>query len=417
VLRLNGDSETIPKAMMAAFGVCFLLAAGFTLAATEGVLLGACVVALAGVSREFVGAAVRVGSDVPFCALVWMLLALSARPGGWRAGRTAAIAGLGVAAILFRALGVALVPAAVVLWLLQRRETGPGPLVAGISWVAAFVALSVALPVATSYAQQMTLGGPSFLEGLVSGLAEYRHAVLDALLYPFPWNPANDAHHLISVAVTLAGLAMWFRRSWRGLTMWFALAYGAIALVFPLHTTRYMLPLLPLFLVGFLRGVETIVQLVLRGSRGRRAAAVTVVAVALLVAGGIRSRVAEPSIGDLTEHASVQRLFAALRHECGTGVRPRIVFFNPRVLTWRTGIPAMGFFRAAPDDVISEICEKGITHVIVGDQGTDNPGSASITHAVDAHPGCFVRTFESAEFTAYRFDRGSCGDHAERGGR
>ena len=82
----------------------------------------------------------------------------------------------------------------------------------------------------------------------------------------------------------------------------------------------------------------------------------------------------------------------------------RVAFVNPRVLTWETGIPAMGFFEASPDATIREFRAKRITHVVVGDLDTDPKHFKSLQAAVAARPDAFRRLFAEGAFTVYAFD-------------
>jgi hypothetical protein len=82
----------------------------------------------------------------------------------------------------------------------------------------------------------------------------------------------------------------------------------------------------------------------------------------------------------------------------------RTLFVNPRVLTWETGVPAMGFFLASPDSTLAELRAQRITHVVVGDVGTDGMRSRSIARAVTERPDAFRAMFAEGVFTVLRFD-------------
>jgi hypothetical protein len=105
----------------------------------------------------------------------------------------------------------------------------------------------------------------------------------------------------------------------------------------------------------------------------------------------------------LEEAAGVKSLFTRLS-DANRTAPARVAFVNPRVLTWETGIPAMGFFEASPDSTLAEFRAKRITHVIVGDLGTDPRHYKSVQAAVAARPGAFRRLFAEGVFTVYAFD-------------
>lgn len=221
---------------------------------------------------------------------------------------------------------------------------------------------------------------------------------------------ASSSVASIAAGVMLIGLAVWLKSGWRSLTIWFALAYAAVALVFPLHAVRYMLPFVPLFALGLVLGISALVKFARPALAPKRAVAVAAMAVVVLAAAGAARLAGQPRTVGLTERESVRQLFDWVRQENAAPNTARVVFFNPRVLTWETGVAAMGYFRADPDRVLSECCAKGITHVIVGDLGTENPGSAAIDRAVEEHPELFTPVFRSDGFTAYRLDRQPCGN-------
>ena len=74
------------------------------------------------------------------------------------------------------------------------------------------------------------------------------------------------------------------------------------------------------------------------------------------------------------------------------------------MLTWHTGVPAMGFFLAGTDTTLAELRAKHITHVVVGDLETDPLRAPSIAAAVAARPAAFQRLFTDGAFTIYAFD-------------
>jgi hypothetical protein len=105
----------------------------------------------------------------------------------------------------------------------------------------------------------------------------------------------------------------------------------------------------------------------------------------------------------LLDAPGVRRVFAHLRAAQDSG-SVRAVFMNPRVLTWETGVPAMGFFIADPDTTLAELRAKRITHVVVGDLDTDPLHAPAIAAVVAARPAVFRRLFAEGAFTLYAFD-------------
>jgi hypothetical protein len=64
----------------------------------------------------------------------------------------------------------------------------------------------------------------------------------------------------------------------------------------------------------------------------------------------------------------------------------------------------MGFFLAAPDTTLAELRARRITHVVVGDVGTDEKRARSLQTAVEARPAAFRRLFAEGVFTVYAFN-------------
>ena len=98
-------------------------------------------------------------------------------------------------------------------------------------------------------------------------------------------------------------------------------------------------------------------------------------------------------------------MFATTARARSESTPVRAVFMNPRVLTWETGVPAMGFFLANPDTTIAEFRARRITHVVVGDLATDPLRAPSIVRRWSSAPGCLpTRCSPRGAFTVYAFD-------------
>lgn len=398
------DGKPQPKLLMALFGAWFLIAVAVAIAAREGAPIAAGVVAVTAVAPAVVFGSSHAGSDVPFCAFVWTLIALADRRGRWGAARTAAAAAAGAAAVLTRAAGAALVPAALVFWLLRRKESGWGPLVVAGASAAAFGVMGFVLPVLSGYGDQAAVGLGGIVRVAFATIAKYRYGVFEALLYPFPSDALNDVYHLAALPLVVLGLASWLRRSASTFAAWFSLATVGVTLAFPLFTTRYLLPLYPLIVLGLLRGIELVSRLVLRTRTGLRPAVAAGCVAALVALAGLRLHAVQPRTAGLEELTPVRDLFAVLKAEHEKRPALRAVFFNPRVLTWETGVPAMGFFRAEPARVIAEMKAKGITDVVTGDLDSENPGTPALERTIAARPDAFHQDYSNGTFTVYRFE-------------
>jgi hypothetical protein len=134
-----------------------------------------------------------------------------------------------------------------------------------------------------------------------------------------------------------------------------------------------------------------------------RAARAALGVVGVIVTIALIREVSSPRPAALTDAPGATEVFARLAaaHDSGT---VRAVFVNPRVLTWHTGVPAMGFFTAPADTTIAEFRAKRITHVVLGDFQLDPGRSVSMSAAVAAHPHAFRRLYQAGVFTVYAFD-------------
>jgi hypothetical protein len=134
-----------------------------------------------------------------------------------------------------------------------------------------------------------------------------------------------------------------------------------------------------------------------------RAQNLTLAVTSVVVLAALGRALVRPSPPVFLEAPGVRAVFARL--EAARDTAPvRATFVNPRVLTWYTGIPAMGFFMASPDTTLAELRAKRITHVVVGDVDMDPIRAPSIAAAVAARPGAFRRLFTDGPFTIYAFD-------------
>jgi hypothetical protein len=170
---------------------------------------------------------------------------------------------------------------------------------------------------------------------------------------------------------------------------------------------RYLMPLAPLAIYLAALGIAVGVRWV--GARmhrdltipaARRAALAVTVA---LAAAALGQELARPAPVALMDAPGMAALFGRLRAARDTAP-VRALFMNPRVLTWETGVPAMGFFRAEPDTTLAEFRARRITHVVTGDLGTDEIRAESIEKAVRDRPEAFRRLFTEGAFTVYAFD-------------
>jgi hypothetical protein len=354
----------------------------------------------AGVSLQLARASVAVLADLPFAACVWGVVLLCDAPAEGRAGRWLAVAALGIAALSFRIAAVPLIPALVLVALL-RRAFKPAPYAVALLWGGCFLALDALLPMTSAVGSQFSPDAGRWIQHLTVNLRTYVYGLGQSLLYPFPWNRANDAYHLLAAGVAALGLLAWLRPRPFRVLMGFVLAYGAMLLLIPTRAERYLWVLYPLVGYALLAGLRALLGLRLDAARsGAWAVAVG----CLLAATAIATALRVPRDPGLEENPDVQELFGRLA-DVASQEPVRALFFKPRTLTWLTRIPAMGPFVAPPELVLDELDRQHITHVVLGDLGVNPERQASMRGALESEPASLRLYFENRSFRLYAFAR------------
>jgi len=272
--------------------------------------------------------------------------------------------------------------------------------------VVGLVAVAV-VPGSLAFARLIPRDPSVLFASVVNAAKIYPFATLDLFLYPLPGNRANDIYHLAICGLAAVGFVVWIRTAAKSLLAIFALCYVGMLLVLPMQDGRYLMPLAPLAIYLAALGIAVAVRWIAERTHrdlavpaARRAALVVTVAIAVAALG---QELARPAPVALMDAPGVKALFVRLRAARDT-TPVRVLFMNPRVLTWETGIPAMGFFRAEPDTTLAEFRARRITHVVTGDLDTDGMRARSIEQAVKDRPDAFRQLFTEGVFTVYAFD-------------
>ena len=224
------------------------------------------VLALVALNPALIRSAGMVMSEATFFGLTAGALALLARPNPSRRVLIAAGA-LAIAAALTRSVGVTIVGAAGLHWLLERRWRA-------VAWLALASALtvgpwlvwSVKAPVRDnqrSYAVDATARPAGQNTGLAGTLA--RRVAVNAPEYGIRQLPAtlpvpairdtlvdNWVAMILIVACGAVGMLELWRR-WRAAAL-YLLCYAALLLVWPWALDRFLIPVVPLFLVAMVTG-------------------------------------------------------------------------------------------------------------------------------------------------------------------
>ncbi len=115
----------------------------------------------------------------------------------------------------------------------------------------------------------------------------------------------------------------------------------------------------------------------------------------------------EPQVSNLFEWLSARSSSEAMR----------LVFIKPRILTWETGIPAMGLFMtpgsewrtelkcgdSATRTYLQQLKQNEITHVVVGDYGLAEILDELLRKVIAGCDSRFWLEFQNDSFAVYGF--------------
>lgn len=388
-----GHSLAATKFLMLLFAVAFLLIAGRYFGDRYGVWAGVAVILMTGVALETSYATQAPQSDLGFCAFLWGMFLLADSKERWSWRRVAAITLLGLAAFAFRTAALPLLPALGMYALIRWRELGTRALVPLFVWGAAVLG---AMPLfGSSLASAGTTVAPQFVR--------YRLAVFHAELYPFTANVANDWYHVVGTILVLIGLAVWLLETrLRSLVAIFTIVY-VLTLGFVSGTdNRYLWPAYPLIAFAFVHGLRAVIVLARRMWSERRVQQAALAGVALVVLVATMTAATRPRPASLLGMPDVQALFERVR-ALDRDASPRVVFVNPRVLAWSTGVHSMPQFAGDPDEILDQLRRSRMTHVVVGDIGVLSPLNTLFEDAIRVHRDRFVLEYENPTFRLYRF--------------
>lgn len=404
VVGTFGLGLLVPKILITLAAVGFLVMVMKRMSRHEDPTLLAVALGGSGLALETTYATNSPLSDLPFCAMLWGIVMLTDTPHALTWRRAVLIGLLTGYAIITRIAGVALLPAFVLLAIVRPRDRR---VLLGLT--AAFAAIAITVVAVVGIQKIPFLGqllrSPAVLWARMSTFGDkYRLPFFEATMYPFPWDLANDAYHLLALLMVPLGIIAFMRRFGRSLLGCLVLTYAVMILLAPVADARYLWPFWPVLLYWVVAGTRSVATRVPRlAPHGARLALLLGIVVLL---GGFRRAVITPSPDGLLGDPEVRALFTWVR-EHPERDSMRMVFVRARVLTIETGVPAMGVFQA-PDSVIeSELRRARITHVIVGDARIGLAGAASLASTVASRPALFTREYANGSFAVYRFHPGA----------
>lgn len=407
IFKLFGSSILLMQMVVFAGTLGFLVLAGRYFARVDSWQLGVSVTLLSGLVPRFPELSMQLLNDLPFCFLFWLTLWVvdSDRPMDLR--RVVLVTLLCGAAMAYRLAGVALIPALVLHGLVRFRDRRwvsfvPAAVLGGLG-LAALALTDIGIP---TWVVGIDWRPTALVAKLGGQVMQYRLGLVESLLYPLPWNLANDIYHLIAASLMLLGLASWLKTAWRSFAVSAAASYGVMLLILPATQSRYLWPLVPLVMFGTVRGFVLVLELLPRKPKlaARHAALVAAGLVGLSTMGNLLRL---PPVPPLMDDPATRQVMAWV--EPMVPESPRVVFFKPRLLAWETGVPSMALPLVADtvstEVVLEEFRRQGITHVITHRPETRYLDATSVLRTISDHPELFEEQHRNDTFIAYRFRR------------
>jgi hypothetical protein len=401
----GGFHWTTAKLTMALMAFPFFLLAGIALAREHGRAIGMAVMAMltVGLVVRPPAGATHIQTDLGFAALIWSVLVLLDRPGKMSWPSVAAIFALASMAMAYRYLGAALVPTIALYAFLHRERVGRRLLLPLTLWGLGGIAV-VALVGPDFLTTQVSTDVTWLWRGIRPLVNTYSEPAVASHLYPLPGNLPNDVFHVASLTLAVVGLVAWSRRSWRSAPWLFTAIYLLTLQMAFNRSGRYLIPLFPILIVGFLHGIRIALSAARAAWTERVAplaaactgAAVAASALVILLA-------TEPRAGGyLHEFRDADEMFSFLSSSADRE-NVRAAFVQPRVLAWRTGVPAMVLPNAEPEAILTEFERLGITHVVIDQLGLQPRRTERALGTIAAHACRFEMVFQNASFQVQRF--------------
>lgn len=349
----------------------------------------------------------RFGSVVPlsdpgFCALLWGLVLAVDTTVRWNWQRIALVTALGFAAMAYRVLGVAVVPALTLYALSTWRQHGGRALIPVALWAVTGIAVLLSGAVDVPFREYLLPRFDEIGDRITSMARVYKTSVFDLELYAFPREKLNDAYHAIASLLLVAGTGALLWRDRRTMMTTTVVAYVAILFVSPVSDGRYLWPMYPVLAAGLVLGAATVSRSIARYVRWYPRPPVPVaIALALVMLSSLRAELAVSAPLSLDRLPDAGQLFSWMRDR--NAKQPmRAMFVNPRVLTIETGVAAMGALALRPHMQLHALREREISHIVWQDAETNNCRARLLNSLPRIYPSHFALEYQNATFRVYR---------------
>ena len=338
-------------------------------------------------------------SDLPFAAVLWGLVLVVDHDERWSWRRVAGVTALGFALLSYRVAGVAIVPALGLYGLLRWRRDSGRSLVPVVAWGSAGLLAVVAGYLRNPYADGVDAVNTTLGTQLGIIRSNYRLMLFEAELYPFGLDRWDDIYHLVASLLVVVGglLLMWRLR--RSFLLLLVLSYGAMLALAPVADLRYGWPMFPL--VG--ASLALCLQLLLtRQFRSERRSGRIVLAVCAAIAvGAVNNGLAAGPPFSITGTRDADEVYAWLSARQREAPM-RLMFYNPRVVTLETRVPAMGLTsRNTPGQLVA-IDENRISHLMTLPDSLSECLQRQANQLPAQFPDRFTLAYSNPTFRVYR---------------
>ena len=345
--------------------------------------------------------------DIPFAVLCWTVILLADGAERWSWKRTIAILLAGVAAVMFRTAGIALIPAMLLFGVLSYRALRWRPLVHVVGWALTFWLVFNVFgagrfpPTPAGYVERTGFTDLTLVQRVIENALNYRFPLFNLQLYPFPSGLLNDGYHVLMTLVVAAALFRWMAGAWYRFGVIFMAGYIAMLLLVPVQSSRYLWPMFPFIAYGMVLGLDRVLRVGPLRRLSTTARVMIPLAVLTVLTWG--TRLADPPRPGLLQEESVQAVFEWVGDAAALDPYTRVIFVKPRTLSWYTGVPAMALlYPPIPDVALSEIRRGEITHVVVGTLGVqDEEADRLWREVIEEHPDVFRLELEAGDFQIY----------------
>jgi hypothetical protein len=350
-----------------------------------------------------------IGSDAPFELLSLVVLLFLLRiydkrrneTNSWTWGLWAGLAIAG--AYVVRPFGLAFLIAISGVELWRRRTVTPFLLAVSLAFIPLMLLNNLLFHSDGGYTHQFTLS--------VSTIA--RHAVQYAKFFSYAFaNPVSNLYRYILWAATLIPVSFGFVKRVRGgisVTELYVLTLLAVDSVYWATNPRYLLPIMPIYLVYMFEGFLAIAEHFPRVfAMPLKAAA----AALLLFAPAANAFLIRPNPSDtLVTAPRYEELCAAVRQK--TGPTSLMIFWNPRVLALSTLRSASGWPAEGPPEEMIRYLSRVRPNYVVIDKSRPDDQKFLLAVLSDTAPLHGTTIFENDRFRLVRMPENGDGKSRE----